>query len=328
MAWWLFMCCVLVFAMVVLGGVTRLTGSGLSMVRWEPISGVLPPLSLKAWEEEFAHYRRSPEYQKINRGMSLDEFKRIFYYEYSHRVLGRAIGIAFLIPFLYFLIRGRVRGRLAGRLGVIFLLGGAQGLLGWYMVASGLVDRPHVSQYRLTAHLALAVLIYVAMLWTALGLLMKPADADRSSRHTAPALMLTLLVFLTLLSGGFVAGLKAGLAYNTFPLMGGEWIPSLAYANPDWSVNLFEDVTTVQFNHRVLAVMTLLTVIGVWLALWRRPLPRIPMRWLHVSLAAAVLQVALGISTLLLHVPTALAAAHQAGALVLITALVGLARAR
>ena len=167
---WLFVCCGMVFAMVILGGITRLTGSGLSMVEWDPIFGIIPPLDQETWNEDFDLYKQSPEYQKINAGMSLHEFKSIFYFEYGHRVLGRTIGLAFLLPFLYFLFRGRIRHSLRPKLVIMFVLGGMQGLLGWYMVKSGLVDKPHVSQYRLTAHLAAAIAIYGYILWVALGL--------------------------------------------------------------------------------------------------------------------------------------------------------------
>jgi heme A synthase len=226
-AWWLLVCCALVFAMVVLGGVTRLTGSGLSMVNWKPVSGVLPPLSRAAWEREFEHYRQTPEYKYVNKGMSLSEFKGIFWFEYAHRVLGRLIGVVFLLPFLYFLLRRRIEASLVPKLAVMFVLGGLQGLLGWYMVKSGLVDDPHVSQYRLAAHLGLAVLIYAFMLWTALGILRSDEDSGSrgSSSFSTYTLILTIAVFVVMMSGAFVAGLKAGFSYNTFPLMAGQWIP-------------------------------------------------------------------------------------------------------
>src|SRR3990172_8675806 len=220
-AGWLSGCCVLVFLMVVVGGVTRLTHSGLSMVEWKPLVGTIPPLSQKDWEEVFLKYQATPEYLRVNKGMALDEFKGIFWWEYFHRLIGRAIGVAFFLPYLYFLLRQKIHGPLALKLAGIFVLGGLQGALGWYMVKSGLVDNPRVSQYRLTAHLGIALAIYAAMLWTALGLL-SPGAAAASARQ--PRLrrfswIITATVAYMVITGGFVAGIRAGFAYNTFPLM-------------------------------------------------------------------------------------------------------------
>ena len=325
LAVWLAICCAMVFAMVVLGGVTRLTGSGLSMVEWDPIFGVVPPLSDADWEATFSLYRDSPEYQKINAGMDVHGFKQIYWFEYAHRLLGRTIGLVFLLPFLYFLFAGRVRRPLIPRLAMLFILGGLQGVLGWYMVKSGLVDNPHVSQYRLTAHLGAALVIYSYMLWVALGLWTQAGHA--ASASAAPrglrrfAAQLGGLVFITALSGGFVAGLKAGFAYNTFPLMDGHWIPEAMFLQaPAWR-NFFENIATVQFDHRLLATLVFVGCIGLWLAARRQALPASARLSVHALLAAVVLQVSLGISTLLLHVPTALAATHQAGALLLLTVI-------
>lgn len=322
-AWWLLVCCALVFAMVVLGGVTRLTGSGLSMVHWKPVSGVLPPFSQKAWEREFEHYRETPEYAYVNKGMSLDAFKGIFWFEYAHRLLGRLIGIVFLIPFLYFLMRRRIEVSLVPKLATMFVLGGLQGLLGWYMVKSGLVDDPHVSQYRLAAHLGLAVLIYAFMLWTALGLLRRGDNSSppAQGRLALFTLVLAVAVFVTMMSGAFVAGLKAGFSYNTFPLMAGKLVPDGMWSVAPVYLNFFENVTTVQFNHRVLAIGTFLGIIALWSGARRWHLTRPQRFWLHATSLAAVVQVALGISTLLLRVPVSLAALHQAGAMVLLTVL-------
>jgi cytochrome c oxidase assembly protein subunit 15 len=325
--WWLLVCCALVFAMVVLGGVTRLTGSGLSMVNWQPVSGILPPLGEAAWDREFQHYQDSPEYAYVNKGMSLDDFKGIFWFEYAHRLLGRLIGVVFLIPFLYFLLRRRIRPSLTPQLVTMFVLGGLQGLLGWYMVKSGLVDDPHVSQYRLAAHLGLAMLIYVFMLWTALGVL-RPGDSAGPRGRSSLArltMILAVAVFVTMMSGAFVAGLKAGLSYNTFPLMAGKLVPDGMWSVTPVFLNLFENVTTVQFNHRVLAMTTFLGVIVLWLVARRMILSRNQRLWLHATAIAAVIQVALGISTLVMRVPVPLAALHQAGAMVLLTVLLCLA---
>ncbi|MGB5177837.1 MAG: COX15/CtaA family protein, partial [Gammaproteobacteria bacterium] len=318
---WLFVCCLMVYAMVVLGGVTRLTGSGLSMVEWDPIFGILPPLDQASWDESFRLYQQSPEYQKINLGMDLQGFKRIYWFEYSHRLLGRTIGTVFLLPFLYFLARGWIRRPLVPKLVTLFVLGGLQGLLGWYMVKSGLVDNPHVSQYRLTAHLGLAILIYTYMFHIALGLLPggRPSVGTPAGLRRATTL-LTGLIFITILSGGFVAGLKAGFAYNTFPLMDGHWIPEAIFMQDPLWLNFFENIATVQFQHRLLATLVFLGVILLWLAARRVTLPATVTTGVQLMLAAAILQVSLGIATLLLHVPVSLAAIHQAGAVLLLTA--------
>ncbi len=315
-------CSFMVFAMVVIGGLTRLTGSGLSMVDWEPIMSWLPPLDEAEWQASFDLYRQSPEFRKLNFTMDLAGYQGIFWLEYIHRLVGRLTGFVFLAPFLLFLVTGRLNRALIPRLGAIFLLGGLQGLLGWYMVKSGLVDDPHVSQYRLTAHLGTAFLIHAALWWTALGLLFDSRDTPPRGESAAlhgPALGVTLLASITVLSGGLVAGLRAGQAYNTFPLMGGRWIPEGVWL-PDlgWR-NLFENVPTVQWDHRLLATLTVSSVLLLW---WRGRRLMVPSRvrlGLDLLLAMALVQVGLGISTLLLFVPTALASLHQAGAMLLLT---------
>jgi cytochrome c oxidase assembly protein subunit 15 len=317
---WLLVCCFLVFAMVVLGGVTRLTGSGLSMVRWAPLSGAIPPITAVAWEAEFSHYQQSPEFQKVNHQMTVNEFKTIFYVEYFHRLLGRAIGLVFLVPFLVFLWRGRIRGALIPKLSLMFVLGGLQGLLGWYMVKSGLVDVPRVSPYRLTAHLIVAVAIYAYLFWTALGLLSERSGHSTVSPLARGAIGITAMIVVTILSGGFVAGLKAGHAFNTFPLMGGQWIPpGYRAAEPFW-LNFFETIPAVQFNHRWLAITTFVLVLLFALRAWRDDAMRMYRAAVGVLAMLALIQVSLGISTLVLHVPVVLAAAHQGVALVLLTA--------
>ena len=322
MSAWLLICCAMIYGMVVLGGVTRLTGSGLSMVQWDPIFGVVPPLSHDAWEAVFAEYQKSPEYRKINIGMDLDGFKSIYWFEYSHRLLGRSIGAVFLLPFLYFLFRRKLAGPLVPRLWFAFVLGGLQGLLGWYMVKSGLVDNPHVSQYRLTAHLSLALLIYSWLLWILYGLLFRrdAAPTNPTGLRTGARFLLGLAA-LTIVSGGFVAGLKAGRAYNTFPKMGDQWLPPAGWTlQPGWR-NLFENIATVQFDHRVLAISTFTCIALFWLTALRARTTASALTAIHLLMLMALIQVALGISTLLLHVPVALAATHQAGALMLLTLL-------
>jgi cytochrome c oxidase assembly protein subunit 15 len=321
---WLLLCCAMIFAMVSLGGVTRLTGSGLSMVEWDPIFGWLPPLSEAQWEAVFAKYRESPEYRKINIGMDLQGFKSIYWFEFAHRLLGRSIGLVFLLPLLWFAVRRMLTRPLALRLAAAFVLGGLQGVLGWYMVKSGLLDRPHVSQYRLTAHLGLALLIYGYLLWLLLDLLF-PAPDEGPAAATGPrraAMALLALIVLTIVSGGFVAGLKAGLAYNTFPKMGDQWLPPAGWMlEPGWR-NLFENIATVQFDHRLLATLSLLSVLAFWVYVSRRPVSSSARIGTHLLLIAAMVQVGLGIATLLLQVPVALAATHQVGALTLLTLMI------
>jgi cytochrome c oxidase assembly protein subunit 15 len=312
----------LIFLMVVVGGITRLTLSGLSITEWKPVVGIVPPLLAADWAAEFAKYQQIPEYRAIHFAMSLDEFKSIYYWEYFHRLLGRLIGVAFAVPFIWFLARRQLPRRLAPPLAGILLLGFLQGALGWYMVESGLADRVEVSQYRLVAHLALALAIYAAILWAALGIVRGSPPPDESPGWRRAAEAVLVLVSLTILAGGLVAGTRAGLTYNTFPLTDGRLVPAgYAQLQPLW-VNWFENVAAVQFDHRVLAVATVSAVFLLWAAGLRADLP-IPARIaLHALLAVAVLQAALGISTLLLVVPIPLAAAHQAGAVLLLTAAI------
>ena len=324
LARWLALCLLLVFAMILLGGVTRLTGSGLSMVDWRP-TGVLPPLDAASWQAEFSRYQQFPEYQKINRGMTLDGFKRIYWFEYSHRMLGRLIGLVFALPLVYFWLRRRIRPGLLPRLLVILALGGLQGLLGWYMVQSGLVDNPRVSQYRLTAHLMSAILIFGVILWTILDLTdgapyRRLADSAVPGWRRASLALFALLV-VTIASGGFVAGLKAGLIFNTFPLMGGRLVPDGLGALSPWYLNPFENMVTAQFDHRWLAILT-----GVALLTWylrgraRFDDARLARSFKLVGMMV-IIQLALGIATLLWQVPVVLGALHQAGALLLFGAL-------
>ncbi|MCZ6523854.1 MAG: COX15/CtaA family protein [Alphaproteobacteria bacterium] len=324
-ALWLLIVAALIFAMVVLGGVTRLTHSGLSMVEWRPLTGWLPPFGEAAWQAEFEHYKQYPEYRKINLGMALAEFKGIFRFEYAHRVLGRLIGIAFALPFLYFLLRRRLEPGLTPKLVLMLVLGGLQGLLGWYMVMSGLVDRPDVSQYRLTAHLGLAVVVYGYILWTALGLLFAPEGAPAGLRRAM--FLVATLVFLVMLSGGLVAGLDAGFSYNTFPLMNGDWVAAEAFSEEPWLRDLFENPASVQFEHRLLALVAALAVAALWIAARPAGGGRGAVSAVHALLAALVAQVTLGVLTLIYVVPVALAAAHQAGAMVLISVAVIAAQA-
>jgi cytochrome c oxidase assembly protein subunit 15 len=323
-ALWLLACSALIFAMVILGGVTRLTGSGLSMVEWKPLMGIIPPLTQTQWEDVFLKYQAFPEYQLKNFGMTLAEFKGIFWLEYLHRLLGRFIGLFFIIPMIYFIKLGKVDKPLQKKLIIMFILGGLQGLMGWYMVKSGLVNNPHVSQYRLVAHLGLAIIIYAYIFWTAMDILYpRPTVEPRTDIQFLKmfSFFVATLIFITVLSGGFVAGLKAGLAYNTFPKMNGQWIPDAAYhLEPLWR-NFFEDVTTVQFHHRMLAYSLFFIIPMLWFfARQKEHLPRTRIS-LHVLFLMLGLQVTLGGLTLVFHVAIPLAAAHQAGALILFTTI-------
>ncbi|MDC0191402.1 COX15/CtaA family protein [Rhodospirillales bacterium] len=319
---WLLVICVMVLLMVMIGGVTRLTHSGLSMVVWEPITSWLPPLTTDEWQKIFLNYKETPEFKKINYGMDLNDFKSIFWLEYVHRLWGRIIGIAFLLPFFYFLLRGWISRSLASKLIFIFILGMAQGVLGWFMVQSGLSDRPDVSQYRLTAHLAVAIILYAYLFWIALGQLhdqtMEKPIISLKFRRLGVANFLWL--FFTMLAGGLVAGLDAGFTYNTFPLMDGKLIPDGLFENSPVYINFFENIITVQFGHRLMAIVSVVLVASLW---WqaRREIASIPDLWpFHVLITTVILQFALGVATLLLVVPIHLAAAHQLGAFLSLTA--------
>jgi cytochrome c oxidase assembly protein subunit 15 len=318
---WLLLCCAMIFAAVVIGGVTRLTESGLSITEWRPVTGTLPPLSEAEWQAAFALYRQIPQYSQVNLGMDLTAFKQIYWWEYVHRLWGRLIGVAFAVPFLYFLIRRRLPRRLAPHLAALFVLGGAQGALGWYMVQSGLADRIDVSQYRLAAHLSLALAIYAYMLWLAFGLLRRAEPPGAMARAPRGQLwFVAAWTAATIVFGAFVAGLNGGFLYNTFPLMGGQLVPpDLLHLQPAW-LNLFDNPAAAQFVHRWLAILLVLLVVALWLRARRLSAPQ--RRPFDLLLVAVLAQAVLGIATLLLVVPIPLAAAHQAGAVLLLTALV------
>lgn len=323
---WLFWCAAMVLVMVVVGGITRLTHSGLSIVEWQPLVGALPPLSHADWETLFAKYRATPEFRLVNFDMDLAGFQRIFWWEWIHRLLGRLIGAVFLLPLLWFALRGKLERPLAWKLSGVFALGALQGALGWYMVASGLVDDPRVSHFRLTAHLGVALAIFAAELWIALGLL---GSAPRA--RTRPALgrsarVIVAVVFVMALSGGFVAGLRAGYAYNTFPLMNGHFVPPEILLLEPWWKNFFYNMATVQFVHRSIAWLLMVLVPLLWWRALAAPLARSQRRACHTLLAVLALQVALGIAVLLAAVPVSLGAAHQGGAVLLLAAALWTAR--
>lgn len=312
---WLMICAILVFFMAVIGAVTRLTESGLSIVEWKPVTGALPPLSTDAWDAEFAKYQQSPQGETTNAGISLSEFKNIFFWEWLHRLWGRFIGLAFALPLMFFWLTKRVaEGYKAKFLGVL-ALGGLQGFVGWWMVASGLVDNPAVSHYRLATHLGLAILLATVMYWMALTLLrrdgslvMRPIDSTPCIRRHGRCALVFLAI--TIIWGAFVAGLDAGLIYNEWPLMGGAFMPGeMWHITPAW-LNIFENHAAVQFTHRWLAFATFVLVLSF---AWRVKSP-----WLATAI---VLQLGLGILTLISHVALPLAAMHQAGAIITLSAL-------
>lgn len=311
---WLLAVAAMILVMVVIGGITRLTESGLSIMEWRPLTGFLPPVSQAEWDRVFALYKTIPEYQQLNRGMSLAEFKTIFWWEYVHRLWGRLIGLAFALPLVWFLVRRRVPRRLVPHLFAMLGLGAAQGALGWFMVASGLTQRTDVSQYRLVAHLALALAIYAYVLWIALGLLGRPALPPVGRGLRQPLIGILCLLAATMSFGGFTAGLDGGMVYNSFPLMGDRFAPAdLWTMSPIW-LNLFENPPAAQFAHRWLAVATVAAILALWIGAGprNRGLP------VHALVLLALLQAGLGIATLLLVVPIPLAALHQAGAVLLL----------
>ena len=316
---WLLTVAFLVFCMVVLGGVTRLTESGLSMVDWRPVTGWLPPLDDAGWQAEFDKYKQFPEYQKVNRGMSLDDFKMIFAFEYAHRLLGRIIGLAFILPLLFFWWRGLVGRRDIPPLLGLFLLGGLQGGIGWFMVTSGLVDRPDVSQYRLALHLFAALLIFSLLLWRGWMYLAPPPPLKGQAQKLRPyAWLLLAAVAVQIILGAFVAGTNAGFSYNTFPLMDGAFIPDGLGQLQPWWLNLFENTIAIQFDHRIGAyAVTVLALVLVMQTARHLPDDGM-MRAAWRVMAAVIAQFFLGVATLLAVVPVSLGALHQAGAVIVL----------
>jgi len=318
---WLFICCAMVFCTLVVGGVTRLTESGLSIVEWQPLLGAIPPLTHDDWLLMFEKYKQIPQFHQVNFDMTLEGFQFIFWWEWVHRQIGRLIGLVFFIPLVWFWVRGRIPRGYKLKLVGFLILGGLQGAMGWYMVKSGLVNDIRVSHYRLTAHLGLAFLVFGLMFWTALGLL-----RERSPRPSAPpgvrsfALFVLCVVSLMVLSGGLVAGIRAGMAYNTFPLMNGHVIPPDLFSLEPWWLNFFNNITTVQFDHRMIA-WSLMVLVPM---LWWKVLHRAPQASgaANAMLIMLAVQVSLGIATLLHQVPVALGSLHQAGAMILFAKLI------
>jgi cytochrome c oxidase assembly protein subunit 15 len=318
--YWLLAVALVVALMVLVGGLTRLTGSGLSITEWRPVTGTLPPLSEEAWLSEFSKYQTIPQFQIVNHDMTLAEFKGIYHWEWGHRLLGRLIGVLFAVPALIFALQGKLNRRDLPRMVLLFALGGAQGALGWWMVASGLSERISVSQYRLAAHLGLALIIFAALVWSALDRLYQArpnltyAPGQRSGLFGVTFLV-TLACYAQMLFGAIVAGLHAGLLHNSWPLMDGEWVPSRLFEDDVTWLSPFEDPTFAQFDHRMIAYGLAAAIIVLWYRL-RHLVPALKAR-ADLMLAALGIQILLGVLVILWQVPIPLAAGHQIGALCL-----------
>ncbi len=316
---WLVACTFLVFCMVWVGGLTRLTESGLSIVDWRPVTGAIPPITDADWQAELEKYRSSPQYQLVNKGMTIEEFKGIFWLEYIHRLLGRVLGFAFLLPFVYFAARRAFSKPFAFRLLGIFALGGLQGLVGWLMVKSGLQDNPWVSPVKLMFHLGLATIIFMLLLWTCFKVRVEDTLKKNPIRHHAHhygfAVAICVMVYIQILLGALVAGNDAGLTYNTFPLMDGRFVPDGLWAQlPMWS-NFVQNITMVQYNHRIMAYLLSAAIIAFcWQGLKQYPQYA---TWYYAIVACFIAQFMLGVFTLLLVVPISLAVMHQANAILL-----------
>ncbi len=317
---WLYTGCILIFAMVIIGGITRLTGSGLSITEWKVITGTLPPLNETEWMQEFSSYQKSPQFKKINTSFSLEDFRHIYWWEYIHRLIGRLIGIVFIVPFFYFLIKKQISKALLPKLILIFLLGALQGFLGWYMVKSGLVNNPFVSHYRLAIHLITAFITFGYIFWVSLDL--KYNSISKISISSNPLLRLSIftliLITIQIIYGAFVAGLHAGHIYNTWPMMGDYWVAPSVYAEYEHHgiMSLFNDISIVQFIHRSIALLVFGLILFMWL---KRKNPKWSLNMeqifpLNLSMSFIFIQVLLGIFTLIYNVPVWLGVVHQAGA--------------
>ena len=312
---WLILLAVLIALMVTVGGATRLTDSGLSITEWDLVTGTLPPLGEEAWEAELEKYRQIPEYEQVNFGMSLAEFKQIYYWEWGHRLLGRVIGMFVLVPLLWWSIRGTVKGGLRWRLWGLFFLVGLQGAIGWFMVASGLSERIDVSQYRLALHLGTAFILFGLVVWQALALIRPPGRAANGEGLGRLAGLFGVALFAQIILGAFVAGLRAGKTYNTWPLMDGEFIPSGYFPGAVGISHLFESIAAVQFNHRIGAYVMFALAAYVMLRTWRAGRARPYGVLIFLGIFAQML---MGIWTVVTAVPLWLGLAHQLGALLLL----------
>ncbi|MBV1878670.1 MAG: COX15/CtaA family protein [Pseudomonadales bacterium] len=319
---WLIIVCITIFSMVVVGGITRLTESGLSMVEWRPLIGIVPPITEVEWQQAFDAYKAFPQYQKVNSGMDVEAFKGIFYWEYGHRVLGRVIGIIFFVPFIVLLWLGKIEKPLVPKLCIGLVLGGLQGLMGWYMVKSGLVDQPRVSHYRLAAHLMLALVILGYLAWLVMALWPAP-QVQVSTRFRRLVHSMTGLLLLQILYGAFVAGSRAGYGYNTFPLMNGVLLPESAFQIVPYWLNWFDNQVMVQFMHRWVGAGVLMLNGWLFILAWRSANSTL-LKLMGLMLAVIIGQFLLGVLTLLYVVPIGLASLHQAGACVVLVVMVAL----
>jgi heme a synthase len=310
---WLLMVAAMIAAMVVVGGLTRLTGSGLSITEWHPVTGVIPPLNHAQWMAEFGRYKHIPQYRLENRGMNLAQFQGIYWWEWTHRLLGRTVGIVFLLPFLFFAWRGDIPRARYPQMIVLFLLGGLQGLIGWWMVKSGLETRVSVSQYRLAIHLGFAIILLGAILWVALEFLRPRQEQAGKGRG---ALAFVVLVYIQMLLGALVAGLHAGLIYNTWPSMDGRFLPENPFFHSPWWINFFDDPGLAQFDHRIGAYLVAAAAIALWFV------SKQTRKTATLVLAIVAAQITLGILTLLNQVPIPLAALHQITAVALYCAAI------
>lgn len=338
---WLFTGCFMIMIMVMIGGITRLTGSGLSMVEWKPLMGTLPPMNETEWSDVYEKYKAFPEFSLSaqHKGMNLEEFKEIFFWEYIHRLWGRVIGLVFIIPFIYFLIRKKIKGKLLKHTIVIFILGGLQGAIGWIMVKSGLKDLPHVSHYRLALHLITAFFLYCYILWVATDLWLGKEDAiDKTKKskfkYTTSNKILLILVVIQIIYGAFMSGLKAGMTFPSFPLMNGKIIPANMFSQSPWLMNFVENHAMVQFIHRSLA--TAIAIYGIFLAMkFFKNLSDLHIRNGSIALIGSIiLQFSLGIITVLAfkdgieenskysNYLVFMGTVHQMGALILLTVVV------
>lgn len=323
---WLYTGCLLIFLMVMVGGITRMTGSGLSIVEWKIVTGTIPPLNESQWQKEFDQYKTSPQFRQQNFSFTLNDFKKIYWWEYIHRLLGRIIGIVFIVPFIYFLKKKMISKELMPKLLIIFFLGALQGIIGWYMVKSGLVDNPRVSHYRLALHLVTALITFGYTFWVALSTSpptpLQRREEVKSYIHKFLLITLSILIFLQITYGAFTAGLKAGHIYNTFPKMNDEWVAASVSAawNNDGIKSLTENPATVQFIHRCMAYLVFCTALFLWLR--RGKLKSAYTKTLHWLMPAITVQALLGILTLIYNVPLLLGTLHQVGAFFIVSLLI------
>jgi cytochrome c oxidase assembly protein subunit 15 len=319
---WLALGCFLIFSMVIIGGITRLTGSGLSIVDWKLISGTVPPMNEVEWEKSFEAYKQFPQYEVQPEDFILSDFKQIYWWEYIHRLLGRLIGLVFILPFLYFIFTKKIKGSFIWKGGVLLFLGGLQGFIGWYMVKSGLVNNPHVSHYRLALHLTMAFLTFAYTFWLMLEILFPNKLAVFNQKAHRQTVVLLVLVAVQIVYGAFVAGLKAGLFYNTFPKMGDEWIAAGVTALSPFYLNLFESIAGVQFIHRYLGIAILVFALYYLSKWWRSKENRLFSEATKYIGIIILVQVSLGIMTLIYGVPIILAVMHQIVAFFLVMNLI------